>query len=278
MHNFRAGPAILPQIALDRYIEAFQKFSGTILPVTTISHRSKEFLAVVEEAQSMAKELLQILDGYSILFLQGGTSTQFYMLALTLLKEGKTAHYLNTGSWASKVAQEAKLVGDVNAIASFEDQNFNYIPKGYKTPSDSADFHITTTNRIYGAEIHENYAIDEPIVADMSSDIFSRPVDVSKYDLIYVGVQKNIGPAGTILVIVKNEILGKVNRTIPAMLDYTPHIKKDSMCNTPPVFPIFVVEEIFKWLKPIGGVSEIYKKNKAKAAKLYAEINANPIV
>jgi phosphoserine aminotransferase len=231
----------------------------------------------MDEAVANAKELLGVPEGYSVLFLQGGASTQFYMVALNLLAEGKTAAYLNTGAWSTKAIKEAKLVGNVNVVASSEDKNFNYIPKGYDVPADSAYFHITTNNTIFGTEIHEDYDVDCPLVADMSSDIYSRPVDVSKYDLIYAGAQKNIGPAGATLVIVKDEILGKTGRTLPTMLNYETHIKKESMFNTPPVFPIFVVNETFKWLKSIGGVGEMYKLNKAKADLLYNEIDANPL-
>jgi phosphoserine aminotransferase len=277
VHNFSAGPAILPQEAIDQSIEALKDFAGTGLPLITVSHRSKEFVAVMDEAVANAKELLGVPEGYSVIFLQGGASTQFYMLALNLLAEGKTAAYLNTGAWSTKAIKEAKLVGNVNVVASSEDKNFNYIPKGYDVPADSVYFHITTNNTIFGTEIHEDYDVDCPLVADMSSDIYSRPVDVSKYDLIYAGAQKNIGPAGTTLVIVKDEILGKTGRTLPTMLNYETHIKKESMFNTPPVFPIFVVNETFKWLKSIGGVGEMYKLNKAKADLLYNEIDANPL-
>ncbi len=277
VHNFSAGPAILPQQAIDQSIEALKDFAGTGLSLITVSHRGKEFVAVMEEAVANAKELLGVPEGYSVLFLQGGASMQFYMVALNLLAEGKTAAYLNTGTWASNAIKEAKLVGNVNVVASSEDKNFNYIPKGYTVPSDSAYFHITTNNTIFGTEIHEDYDVDCPLVADMSSDIYSRPVDVSKYDLIYAGAQKNIGPAGTTLVIVKDEILGKSGRALPTMLNYETHIKKESMFNTPPVFPIFVVNETFKWLKGIGGVNEMYKLNKAKAELLYNEIDNNSL-
>ncbi|MGB0432310.1 MAG: 3-phosphoserine/phosphohydroxythreonine transaminase [Bacteroidia bacterium] len=277
VHNFSAGPAILPQEAIDQSIEALKNFEGTGLPLISVSHRSKEFVAVMDEAVANAKSLLGIPDGYSVLFLQGGASTQFYMVALNLLAEGKTAAYINTGAWAGKAIKEAKLVGNVNVLASSEDQNFSYIPKGYNVPADSAYFHITTNNTIFGTEIHEDYDVECPLVADMSSDIFSRPVDISKYDLIYAGAQKNIGPAGATLVIVKDEILGKAGRTLPTMMNYETHIKKESMFNTPPVFPIFVINETFKWLKSIGGVGEMYKLNKAKADLLYNEIDSNPM-
>lgn len=277
VHNFSAGPAILPQEAIDSSIEALKDFGGTNLPLITVSHRSKEFVSVMDEAVSLAKELLGVPEGYSVVFLQGGASTQFYMVPLNLLGEGQTAAYMNTGAWAGKALKEAKLVGNVNEVASSEDKNFSYIPKGFTVPSDSAYMHITTNNTIFGTEIHEDPDFGVPLIADMSSDIYSRPVDVSKYDLIYAGAQKNIGPAGTTLVIVKDEILGKIERKLPTMLNYQTHIKKDSMFNTPPVFPVFVVNETFKWLKSIGGVEEIYKRNKAKGELLYGEIDSNPM-
>jgi len=277
VHNFSAGPAILPQEALNAAVEALQNFAGTNLSLVTVSHRSKEFVAVMEEAVSLAKELLGVPEGYSVLYLQGGASTQFYMVPLNLLGDGQTAAYLNTGAWSKKAIKEAQLVGDVNVVGSSEDKNFNYIPSGFDVPTDAAYMHITTNNTIYGTEIHEDPSYGVPLVADMSSDIYSRPVDVSKYDLIYAGAQKNIGPAGATLVIVKDEILGKIDRQLPTMLNYQTHVKKESMFNTPPVFPVFVINETFKWLKSIGGVAEIQKRNQAKANLLYNEIDSNPM-
>ena len=277
VHNFSAGPAILPQEAVDSSIEALKDFAGTGLPLISVSHRSKEFVAVMDEAESLAKELLGVPEGYSVVYLQGGASTQFYMVPLNVMPVGGKAAYLNTGAWANKAVKEAKLVGDVEVVGSSEEANFNFIPKGYNLPSDASYLHITTNNTIYGTEIHEDYDINMPLIADMSSDIYSRPVDVSKYDLIYAGAQKNIGPAGATLVIVKDELLGKTGRTIPTMLNYMTHIKKGSMFNTPPVFPVFVIRETFRWLKSIGGTTEAYKRNKAKADLLYSEIDGNPM-
>lgn len=277
VHNFSAGPAILPQEAIDNSIEALKDFGGTHLPLISVSHRSKEFVAVMDEAVALSKELLGVPEGYSVVFLQGGASSQFYMVPLNLLGDGQTAAYLNTGAWATKAVKEAKLVGNAIEVASSEDKNFSYIPKDFSVPADAAYMHITTNNTIFGTEIHTDPDYGVPLVADMSSDIYSRPVDVSKYDLIYAGAQKNIGPAGTTLVIVKDEILGKMDRKLPTMLNYQTHIKKESMFNTPPVFPIFVVNETFKWLKSIGGVSEIYKRNKAKGELLYGEIDNNSL-
>ncbi|MBI1182889.1 3-phosphoserine/phosphohydroxythreonine transaminase [bacterium] len=277
VHNFSAGPAILPQSAIDNAIDSLKDFAGTGLPLITVSHRGKEFVAVMDEAVANAKELLGVPEGYSVLYLQGGASLQFYMVALNLLGDGQTAAYLNTGTWASKAIKEAKLVGNVQVVASSEEANFNYIPKEYSIPADAAYFHITTNNTIFGTQIHEDYEVNVPLVADMSSDIYSRPVDVSKYDLIYAGAQKNIGPAGATLVIVKDEILNKIERKLPSMLDYRVHIKGESMYNTPPVFAIFVINETFKWLKSIGGVAEIQKRNIAKATLLYNEIDRNPL-
>lgn len=277
VHNFSAGPAILPQEAIDNSIEALKDFAGTGLPLISVSHRSKEFIAVMDEAESLAKELLGVPDGYSVVYLQGGASSQFYMVPINVMPVGSKAAYLNTGAWASKAIKEAKLVGDIDVVGSSEEANFNFIPKGYNVPSDSAYFHVTTNNTIYGTEIHEDYDVNVPLIADMSSDIYSRPVDVSKYDLIYAGAQKNIGPAGATLVIVKDELLGKTGRTIPTMLNYQTHIKKGSMFNTPPVFSVFVIRETFKWLKGIGGTEAAYKLNKAKADLLYGEIDSNPM-
>lgn len=277
VHNFSAGPAILPQEAIDASIEALKDFAGTGLSLITVSHRSKEFVAVMEEAVSNAKELFNIGDDYDVIFVQGGASTQFSMVPFNLLPQNGKAAYINTGAWASKAIKEAKMLGNTEVIASSEDANFNYIPKDYTIPTDADYFHITTNNTIYGTEIHEDMDSPVPLVADMSSDIYSRPVDVSKYALIYAGAQKNIGPAGTTMVIVRKDALGKSDRNIPTMLRYDTHIKKDSMFNTPPVFPVFVVNETFKWLKSIGGVAEVQKLNQAKSSLLYNEIDSNAL-
>lgn len=274
-HNFYAGPSILPEYTIQNTIEAIRNFADTGLSVMEISHRSKEFVAVAEEAQQLFKELLKIPEGYSVLFLGGGASLQFAMIPFNLLN--KKAAYLNTGEWSKKAIKEAKLFGETEVVASSEDKTFNYIPKGYTIPKDADYFHITTNNTIYGTEI--KYDIDSPVplIADMSSDIFSRPVDVSKYAMIYGGAQKNLAPAGVTFVIIRNDILGKVDRNIPTMLKYQTHIDKESMFNTPPVLPIFAALQTLKWLKSLGGIDAIHKTNVHKAGLLYNEIDRNPL-
>jgi len=274
-HNFYAGPSILPQYTIENTAKAIYDFSDMGLSLMEISHRSKQFIAVVDEATALFKELLNIPDGYSVLFLGGGASTQFCMVPYNIMKS-KSA-YLNTGSWASKALKEGKLFGEAVEVASSKDKNFSYIPKNYEIPSDADYFHITTNNTIYGTEIHEDFDLNIPLVADMSSDIFSRPLDVSKYAIIYGGAQKNLAPSGVTFVIVKNDILGKVDRQIPTMLDYRTHIDKESMFNTPPVAPIFAALQTLKWLKNSGGVAEMQKKNIAKAQFLYDEIDRNKL-
>ncbi|PKQ60938.1 phosphoserine transaminase [Labilibaculum filiforme] len=275
VHNFSAGPSILPDFTVEKTAEAIKNFAGTSLSLMEVSHRSKEFVAVMDEAIALFKELLSIPEGYSVLFLGGGASTQFCMIPYNLL--GKKAAYLNTGAWANKALKEAKLFGEVVEVASSKDTVYNYIPKGYKIPSDADYFHITTNNTIYGTEIKEDLDVNVPLVADMSSDIFSRPVDVSKYALIYGGAQKNLAPAGVTFVIVKDEILGKVDRQIPTMLNYQTHIDGESMFNTPPVVPVFAALQTLKWIKEQGGVSAMQKLNEDKAAVLYNEIDSNPM-
>ncbi|MDZ7739838.1 MAG: 3-phosphoserine/phosphohydroxythreonine transaminase [Bacteroidales bacterium] len=274
-HNFYAGPSILPQYTIDKVIEGVKDFEGTGLSIMEVSHRSKEFVAVMDQAQMLIKELLSVPEGYHVLFLGGGASTQFTMVPMNLMKN-KSA-YLNTGSWASKAIKEAGLFGEVDVVASSEDANFNYIPKDYKIPSDADYFHITTNNTIYGTEIKSD--IDSPLtlVADMSSDILSRPVDVSKYGIIYGGAQKNLAPAGVTFVIIKESLLGKVDRAIPTMLDYRTHIKKESMFNTPPVLPVFAALQTLKWVKEQGGVKAMNKINNEKAEMLYSEIDRNKL-
>jgi len=272
-HNFYAGPSILPDYTIENTADAVRNFADTSLSVMEISHRSKEFVAVMEEAQALFKELLHIPNGYSVLFLGGGASMQFAMIPYNLL--AKKAAYLNTGAWSKKAIKEAKLFGEVDVVASSEDKNFNYIPKGYVIPADSDYFHITTNNTIYGTEIKEDIDSPVPLVADMSSDIFSRPVDVSKYVLIYGGAQKNLAPAGVTFVIIRNDIVGKIDRKIPTMLHYQTHIDKGSMFNTPPVLPIFAALQTLKWLKNKGGIEEMQKINIGKATMLYDEIDCN---
>jgi len=272
-HNFFAGPSILPQSTVDNTSKAIHDFAGMGLSLMEVSHRSKQFIAVVDEATALFKELLGIPEGYSVLFLGGGASLQFCMVPFNLMN--KKAAYLNTGEWASKAIKEGKIFGEVDVVASSEDKNFNYIPKGYVIPADADYFHITTNNTIFGTEIHHDIESPVPLVADMSSDIFSRPVDISRYALIYGGAQKNLAPAGVTFVIVKNDILGKVDRKIPTMLDYCTHIKGESMFNTPPVVPIYAALQTLRWLKEMGGVAEMQKINIKKANLLYGEIERN---
>ena len=272
-HNFNAGPCILPEVALQNTAKAVIDLDGIGMSVLTISHRSKEFEAIMDETKALWRELLHIPDNYHILFLGGGASLQFCMVPYNLLQ--KKAVYLETGVWAKKALQEAKIFGDATALASSADKNFTYIPKGFKIPTDVDYFHVTTKNTIYGTELKED--IDSPVtlVADMSSDIMSRPVDIKKYGLIYGGAQKNVGPAGVTFVIIREDILGKVDRKIPTMLDYRTHIKEDSMFNTPPCGAIFTMRETLKWVKSIGGVEKINELNKKKAQLLYDAIDSS---
>ena len=272
-HNFNAGPSVLPREAIENGAKAVLDFNGSGLSILEISHRSKDFQEVIDEAEALFRELLGIPENYKVLFLGGGASTQFFTVPANLLE--KKAGYVNTGVWAKKAMKEAKNFGEAVLVASSEDKNFSYIPKGYDVPKDLDYLHITTNNTIFGTEYHEDIDCPVNLVADMSSDILSRPVDVTKYALIYGGAQKNIGPAGVTFVIVREDILGKVSRVLPTMIDYRTHIKDGSMFNTPPVFPIFMVKETLKWLKSIGGVKEIEKRNIEKAAILYNEIDRN---
>jgi phosphoserine aminotransferase len=274
-HNFYAGPSILPQFTIQKTSEAIINFAGTGLSVMEISHRSKEFVAVMEEAQALVKELLNVPEGYSVLFLQGGASLQFLMTPYNLLN--KKAAYLNTGVWASKAIKEAKMIGEVVEVASSKDANFNYIPKGFSVPDDVDYLHVTTNNTIYGTELLTDLDVPVPMVADMSSDILSRPMDVSKYNLIYAGAQKNLGPSGATLIIVKNEALGKVTRPIPTILDYKVHIDNESMFNTPATVSVFGCMLTLRWLKENGGLAAMEKLNIEKAKILYDEIDRNKL-
>lgn len=274
-HNFYAGPSILPQYTIDKVLEGVKNFAGTGLSVLEVSHRSKEFVAVMDEAAALFKELLDIPEGYKVIFVGGGASLQFSMAPMNLLE--KKAAYLNTGEWAGKALKEAKLFGEVVEVASSKDKNFSYIPKNYTVPADADYFHITTNNTIYGTEIKKDIDCKIPLVADMSSDIFSRPLDVSKYALIYGGAQKNLAPAGVTFVIIRENVLGKVSRPIPTMLNYKTHIDKESMFNTPPVLPVFAAVQTLRWLKELGGVKVMQKKNIEKAQILYDEINRNKL-
>jgi phosphoserine aminotransferase len=274
-HNFYAGPSILPQYTIDKTIEGIKDFAGTGLSILEISHRSKEFVACMNDTVALFKELLEIPAGYQVLFLGGGASLQFAMVPMNLMN--KKSAYLNTGEWAGKALKEAKLFGEAVEVASSKEKLFNYIPKDYTIPEDADYFHITSNNTIYGTELKKDLDVKIPLVADMSSDIFSRPVDVSKYAIIYGGAQKNLAPAGVAFVIVKEDILGKVTRPIPSMLDYRVHIKGESMFNTPPVFAIFAAQQTLKWLKDLGGVKAMQKKNIEKATLLYDEIERNKL-
>jgi phosphoserine aminotransferase len=272
-HNFYAGPSILPQYTIEKTIEGIKDFAGTGLSVLEISHRSKEFVAVMNEAMALVKELLEVPAGYQVIFLGGGASLQFTMVPMNLMNN-KSA-YLVTGEWAGKAYKEAKFYGDAVEVASSKDRNFNYIPKNYPIPQDADYFHITTNNTIFGTQHKNDPLVSIPMVADMSSDIFSRPVDVSKYILIYAGAQKNLAPAGVTLLIIKEDALGKVQRPIQTILDYRTHIKGESMFNTPPCSTIFSALQTLRWLKEMGGVKVMQKKNIDKAALLYDEIERN---
>ncbi len=275
-HNFSAGPCILPQEVMKKASEAVVDFDGIGLSLIEISHRSKEFVAVMEEARTLALELLGLEGkGYQALFLQGGASLEFLMVPYNLLET--KAGYVNTGTWSSKAIKEAKLLGEVVELASSKDKNFNYIPKGYGIPKDLDYLHLTSNNTIFGTQIKEFPETSTPLVCDMSSDIFSRQLDFSKFDLIYAGAQKNMGPAGTTLVVVKEELLGKVSRKIPAMLSYQVHIDKDSMFNTPSVFAVYVSMLTLRWLKELGGIPAIEEINEKKAQLIYSEIDLNPL-
>ena len=274
-YNFSPGPSILPQQTYEETAKAILNFDNTSFSLMEVSHRSKGFQAVMDESIDLFKELLDIPTGYSVLFLGGGASLQFCMVPFNLLE--KKAAYLNTGTWSNKAIKEAKLFGEVIEVASSKDANYTFIPKDYKIPTDADYFHITTNNTIFGTELHKDLDSPIPMVADMSSDIFSRPLDISRYGLIYGGAQKNLAPAGLTFVIVKDDILGKVNRKIPTMLDYRTHIDNGSMFNTPPVVPIYAAMQTLRWIKSKGGVSAMYKINKEKAALLYDEIDRNPV-
>ena len=273
-HNFSAGPSILPAPVMEKAAAAVQELNGMGLSLIEISHRSKEFIAIMERAQALALELTGLTDkGYKALFLQGGASTQFLMTAANLMKS--KAGYINTGAWSDKAIKEAKRYGEVIEIASSKDKNFNYIPKGQDIPSDLDYLHITTNNTIFGTQFHELPQTDVPLIADMSSDIFSRQFDYAAFDLFYAGAQKNMGPAGTTLVIVKESLLAQMNTDVPSMLSYNIHVDKGSMFNTPPVFPIYTSMLTLEWLKEQGGLQAIEKHNQAKAKLVYDEIDRN---
>ena len=275
-HNFGAGPCILPQEVFLEASKAVLDFNNTGLSILEISHRSKEFEEVVKETESLVRELLHVPENYSVLFLQGGASQQFAMVPMNLLPEGGKAAYLDTGVWATKAAKEAKNFGEVVTVASSKDSNYTYIPKDFEIPLDAAYFHFTSNNTIYGTEVFATPSTTVPKVVDMSSDILSRDINIEEYDLIYAGAQKNMGPAGVTLVIIKNDLLGKTGKTIPSIFNYQEHIKAGSMYNTPPVYSIYVSMLNLRWLKAKGGVKAIEQENIIKARTLYDEIERNP--
>ena len=274
-HNFNAGPSILPREVIEKAAAAVLDFDGMGLSILEISHRSKEFDAVMDDAVALFRELLNIPENYKVIFVGGGASTQFFHIPYNFLET--KAGYINTGVWSKKAIKEAKNFGEVKVLATSEDRNFTYIPKNVEIPTDLDYLHITTNNTIYGTEYHADIDCPVNLIADMSSDILSRPVDVTKYAMIYGGAQKNLGPAGATFAIIREDIVGKVSRALPSMVDYRNHMDNNSMYNTPPVFPVYVIRETLKWIKSIGGVEEIYRRNKEKADLLYAEIDRNPL-
>lgn len=277
-HNFSAGPSILPQEVFEKAAQAVLDFNGSGLSVLEISHRSKDFVAVMEEARALALELLGLTGkGYHALFLSGGASLEFLRVPYNLMKLHGKAAYLDTGTWAAGAIKEARQFGDTVVVASSKADNYTYIPKDYSIPEDADYFHCTSNNTIFGTQMFSFPETSVPVICDMSSDIFSRQLDFSKFDLIYAGAQKNMGPAGTTLVIIKEEILGKTGRQIPNILDYKQHIEKESMYNTPSVFAVYTSYLTLQWLKNNGGIPAMEKKNDAKAALLYAEIDRNPL-
>ena len=274
-YNFNAGPSMLPREVIENTAKQILDFNGSGLSLAEISHRAKDFQPVVDEAEALVKELLDIPEGYSVLFLGGGASLEFCMVPYNFLN--KKAAYLNTGTWAKKAMKEAKLFGEVVEVASSADANYTFIPKDWSVPADVDYLHITTNNTIYGTEMRKDLDVPVRLIADMSSDIFSRPVDVAKYDCIYAGAQKNLSMAGVTIVIVKNDALGKVERPIPTMLDYRTHVEKGSMFNTPPVVPIYTAMENLRWIKANGGVEAMDKRANERAEMLYAEIDRNKL-
>lgn len=277
-HNFSAGPAILPQTVFEQAAQAVLNFNNSGLSILEISHRSPDFIAVMDEIEPLTLELLGLsAEEYVPMFLSGGASSQFFMVAMNLLNEGESAAYVDTGAWSTKAIKEAKLFGDVKVIASSKDANYNYIPKGYEVPSDAQYVHITTNNTIFGTQFHSLPDTDKPIIADMSSDIFSVQRDFSRFGVIYAGAQKNVGPAGVTMVIVRRSLLDKIKRTMPSMLNYKTHVDVQSSYNTPPAFPIYVSLLSLRWLKEQGGVAGIEAMNKEKAALLYDEIDRNSL-
>jgi phosphoserine aminotransferase len=274
--NFSAGPSILPQQVFQEAAQAVLNFNNSGLSILEISHRSALFEPVMHEAEALVRELLGLNDDWAVLFLTGGASTQFFMTAMNLLPDGRRAGYVDTGTWASKAIKEAKMIGQVEVLASAKDTNYNHIPKGYAIPDDLAYLHTTSNNTIFGTQYQAWPDSPVRMVCDMSSDIFSRPVDLDRFDLIYAGAQKNMGPAGVTLVIVRKEVVGKSGRTLPTMLRYETHIENGSMYNTPPVFPIYVSMLTLRWIKQLGGLEKIAAVNERKAKLLYDVIDEIP--
>ncbi|MBQ2728734.1 MAG: 3-phosphoserine/phosphohydroxythreonine transaminase [Alistipes sp.] len=274
-HIFNAGPSLLADEVYASAAKAIMDFNDSGISILSISHRTPDFDAVMNEADALFRELLHIPDNYKIIYLGGGASTYFYEIPANFL--GKKAAYINTGVWSKKAIKEAKRYGEVEVIATSEDKNFNYIPKGFTIPADADYLHITSNNTIYGTEFHEDIDSPIPVIADMSSNILSRPIDVTKYAMIYGGAQKNLAPAGVAFAIIREDMVERVVRDLPTMMQFKTHMENNSMFNTPPVFPIFVLKETLKWLKSIGGVEEIYRRNQEKAALLYDEIDRNPL-
>ena len=274
-HIFNAGPSLLADEVYASAAKAIMDFNDSGISILSISHRTPDFDAVMSEADTLFRELLHIPDNYKIIYLGGGASTYFYEIPANFL--GKKAAYINTGVWSKKAIKEAKRYGEVEVIASSEDKNFNYIPKGFTIPEDADYLHITSNNTIYGTEYHEDLDSPIPVIADMSSNILSRPIDVTKYAMIYGGAQKNLAPAGVAFAIIREDMVDRVVRDLPTMMQFKTHMDNNSMFNTPPVFPIFVLKETLKWLKSIGGVEEIYRRNQEKAQLLYDEIDRNPL-
>lgn len=277
VHNFSAGPCILAPEVLKKAGEAVINFNDLNLSLLEISHRSKDFVEVMDKAQKLVKKILNVPEGYEVVYLGGGASLGFYISAINFMKKGGKAAYINTGTWASKAIKEAGELGNIEVVASSKDKNFTYIPKNVVVPQDVDYLHYTSNNTIFGTQFKSIPKTDSLLICDMSSDIFSKPIDVSQFDLIYAGAQKNLGPAGSTLYIVKEELLGKTGRNIPSMLDLSIHISKESMFNTPPVFPIYVNMLTLEWLDNLGGIEKMGQLNKAKAKAIYDEIDRNPL-
>jgi phosphoserine aminotransferase len=276
-HNFSAGPAILPQSVMAQASQACVDFNGVGLSLLEMSHRGKEFVAVLEETEELVRELFQVSDDYAVLFLTGGASSQFFMVPMNLLNPNDKAAYVDTGSWSAKAIKEAQHFGQIEVVASSKEKQYSYIPKGYDIPSDARYLHLTSNNTIAGTQYQSFPETDVPFVCDMSSDIFSRPIDINRYGLIYAGAQKNLGPAGVTLVIVRKDLLDHVDRHLPTMLDYRTHIKKNSSFNTPPVFPIYVSMLTLRWIKAEGGLEVMAERNQEKASLIYDAIDRLPL-